>query len=200
VVGLHRIKGTVTQVDVGSLAFTAPNELELRLDALDGMGVSVELVDAPGARIEAGVLVATVGATFELLFRITGPQALRTRVKLRAALSGDDVIPFELERRFAVDVSAERGEVQAGKVEAADQGAWLIAAFTDQGVRDVFKHIESFGAINETDATAMLGGPRKFRRFSQKFEQYAEQAPFGVRIDTSSGQKRYVREDGSNHE
>ena len=199
VMGLHRIKGVVSHEEQGGLAFSAPTAIELRLDALDGAGVVVELVDAPGARIEAGVLIAPVDATFELLFRLSGPQALRTRVELRAALGGDEVVPFELERRFAVEVSTDQAELQPGKEgEPVDEG-WLVV-FAEAGVREVFGHIERFGAINETDATQMLGGPRKFRRFSQKFEEYAEQAPFGVRIDTSSGQKRYVREGGSSDE
>jgi len=195
VMGLHRIKGVVSHDEQGGLAFSAPRAIELRLEALDG-GVVVELVDAPGARIEAGVLVAPVDATFELLFRLLGPQALRARVELRSALGGDEVIPFELERRFAVEVSAERSEVRPEKETESDEGGWLTV-FTEAGVRAVFQHIERFGAINETDATQMLGGPRKFRRFSQKFEEYAERAPFGVRIDASSAQKRYVREGGS---
>ena len=83
--------------------------------------------------------------------------------------------------------------------EAADTGDWL-EDFADAGVRDVFRHIARFGGINESDATRMLGGPRQFRRFSRQFDKYAEQAPFGVRVDTTSGQKRYVREGGQHHE
>ena len=199
VMGLHRIRAMVTRDEHGGLAFGAPPSIELRLDALDGAGVVVELVDAPRARIEAGVLVATVDQEFELLFRLSGPRALRTRVELRAALGGDELVPFELERRFAVEVSADQDEQRPGREEGSEDGGWLVV-FTEAGVREVFRHIERFGAINETDATKMLGGPRKFRRFSQKFEGYAERAPFGVRIDTSSGQKRYVREGGSSDE
>ncbi len=73
---------------------------------------------------------------------------------------------------------------------------WLDV-FEEEGVRKVFDHVERFGSINEADATLMLGSPRKFRSFSKKFEEYAAQAPFDVRIDTSSGQKRYVREGGT---
>ena len=161
--------------------------------------MSVELVDATGGRIEAGVLVAPVDATFELFFRLSGPQALRTRVELCAALGGDEVVPFELDRRFAVEVSAELDSEQVKQIVESDNGGWL-EAFTEAGVREVFQHIERFGAINEADATGMLGGPRKFRRFSQRFEEYAELVPFSVRIDTNSGQKRYVREGGRNDE
>ena len=195
VMGLHRIKGEVSHDEQGGLPFAASRAIELRLVALDGENVVVELVDAPGGRIEAGVLVAAVDATFELLFRLSGPQALRTRVKLRAALGGHEVVSDPLERRFAVEVSAEQVEPQAGKDVESDDSEWL-AEFTEAGVREVFRHIDRFGGVNEADATQMLGGPRKFRRFSQKFEEYAERAPFGVRIDMSSGQKRYVREGG----
>ena len=199
VMGLHRIKGVILHDPESSLPFTAPREIELRLDTLDGAGVVVELVDAPGARIEAGVLVAPLDADFELLFRLSGPQALRTRVELRAALGGDEVVPFELERRFAVEVSAEPSEPRSRKEAASEDAGWL-EVFEELGVREVFQHIARFGGINEVDATQMLGGPRKFRRFSQRFEEHAERAPFGVRIDTSSGQKRYVREGGSSVE
>jgi hypothetical protein len=142
--------------------------------------------------------VVRVEATFRLLFRLSGPQALRTRIELNAALGGDEVIPIELDRRFAVEVLAEH---RAGPLEKAESNgdSWL-AAFTEERVREVFQHIERFGGINEADATQMLGGPRQFRRFSQKFEAYAALAPFSVQIDTSSGQKRYVREGGLNHE
>ncbi len=202
IMGLHRIKGIVTHDEQGGLAFSAPRAIELRLEALDGSGVSVELVDAPGASIEAGVLVAPIDTTFELLFRLTGPKPLRTRVELRAALGGDEVIPCVLPRRFAVEVSGQQvasvEPAPAVKDEAIESG-WLVV-FEEIGVREVFQHIERFGAINETDATLKLGGPRKFRRFSRNFDEYAEQAPFGVRIDTSSGQKRYVREGGSSDE
>ncbi len=199
VMGLHRIEGSVIPGEGHQLSFTAPSEIELRLHALDSRDVSVELVDATGARLEAGVLVAPVDTTFEIFFRLTGPRALRTEVELRAALGGDDVVPFKLERRFAVEVSVEQGDGQATQIDESDNQSWL-EGFTEVGVREVFKHIDRFGAINESDATEMLGGPRKFRRFSLKFEQYAELAPFAVRIDTSSSQKRYVREGGQNDE
>jgi hypothetical protein len=196
--GLYCIEGRVLPEEGQQLSFATPSEIELRLRALDGSRVTVELVDVTGARIEASVLVVRVEATFRLLFRLSGPHALRTRIELNAALGGDEVIPIELDRRFAVEVLAEH---RAGPLEEAESNGdrWL-AAFTEERVREVCQHIERFGGINEADATQMLGGPRQFRRFSQKFEAYAALAPFSVQIDTSSGQKRYVREGGLNHE
>ena len=104
--------------------------------------------------------------------------------------------PPEGRVEVTADQTSPRRE-QADTAEGGDAG-WL-EVFPDPGVRQVFQHIENFGGVNEADATQMLGGPTKFRRFSRKFEEYAEQAPFAVRIDTSSGQKRYVREGGSSN-
>jgi hypothetical protein len=70
--------------------------------------------------------------------------------------------------------------------------AWLDG-YTDPGVRKVFAHIAQFGAINEAEATAMLGSPRKFRNFSNNFDDLAELAPFAAAIDPDSSPKRYVK-------
>ena len=166
------------------------------MDALDGSGVTVELVDAPGAQLEAGALVVEVDQTFELLFRLSGPVAMRSRIQIRAALGGEEVIPLEIAQRYAVGRVVSENLPTADRDGQEEDDNWL-SVFEDEGVRKVFAHIERFGAINEADATAMLGSPRKFRSFSNQFEKYAAQAPFDVRIDTSSSQKRYVREGGN---
>lgn len=70
--------------------------------------------------------------------------------------------------------------------------AWL-ETYDDPGVRRVFAHIEKHASINEAEVIAMLGSPRKMRRFSSEFEALAERAPFVVRIDFSTGTKRYVK-------
>ena len=72
VMGLHRIKGTVAHDAQQDLGFGGKREVELLLDALDGAGVTVELVQAVGAQIAAGALVAPVDEEFELLFRADG--------------------------------------------------------------------------------------------------------------------------------
>jgi len=121
------------------------------------------------------------------------PENVTVLAEQRVAL--DEAVSDPLDRQTAVEVSAEQVESGRGKDLESDDSGWL-AGFTEAGVRDVFSHIERFGGVNEADATQMLGGPRKFRHFSQKLERYAERAPFGVRIDMSSGQKRYVRQGG----
>lgn len=193
--GMHRIKGMVSHEQQGGLAFGGAKSIELRLDALDGSGVIVELVDAPGAQLEAGALVVVVDQPFELLFRLSGPVALRSRIQIRAALGGEEVIPLEIAQRYAVERVAGETQPMAESEVQTDDDNWL-EVFEEEGVRKVFDHIERFGSINEADATLMLGSPRKFRSFSKKFEEHAARAPFGVKIDTSSGQKRYMREGG----
>lgn len=199
VLGLHRLQGKAIQATQTTLGFTSRRTLELRLVALDDPKVTVEVVDAPGARLEAGAIVATVDTPFEVLFRLSGPTPLRTKVRIEHVTGTVDLEPLILERRFSVDVVAtatSSGLIAspATSSPAANEQAQWLADLPDGGVRRVFEHIHRFGGINEADATEMLGGPRQFRRFSQQFEQYAERAPFGIRIDVSSGQKRYVRE------
>jgi len=66
----------------------------------------------------------------------------------------------------------------------------------DPKVDIAFKRI--FGRLEGTDLTislinAVLGSPRKVRRFALAFEDHAANAPFSVRIETTPNGKRYVR-------
>jgi len=54
--------------------------------------------------------------------------------------------------------------------------------------------LAAHSTVTESEAATMLGGQRGLRQFSLRFEEYAQKAPFEVRIDTSTGGKRYVRE------
>ena len=56
-------------------------------------------------------------------------------------------------------------------------------------------HLATHGLVNEEEATRILGGPRRFRQFSLRFEAYLAHGPFRVRIDTSGKVKCYARED-----
>jgi hypothetical protein len=42
--------------------------------------------------------------------------------------------------------------------------------------------------------TQVLGNARQVRRFALNFESYLEKVPFLVRVETTSGGKRYVKE------
>ena len=60
--------------------------------------------------------------------------------------------------------------------------AWLDA-YDDEGVRNIFAHLATHGAITESECTSLLGSPRKFRRFSRRIEQLSVPAPFDVRVE-----------------
>jgi hypothetical protein len=74
---------------------------------------------------------------------------------------------------------------------AAEDWAETIA---DEGTRKVFLHLDKHGAITELEMTHLLGSPRAFRRFSLELEVHLPKLPFRVRIETTEGGKRYVRE------
>ncbi len=69
---------------------------------------------------------------------------------------------------------------------------WLLKI--PEPARRVFHHIAEHGAVNEVEATRLLGAPRYFRQFSLEFETY--RCPFRVRIEMSAGIKCYVRDEG----
>jgi hypothetical protein len=98
-------------------------------------------------------------------------------------------VRFDVERAGSV-----RAEPATPKAERSN--AWLDA-LPEGGVRGVFAHLAAHGTATEPEVIQMLGGARQARRFSLEFERYAQLAPFRVRIESSAGVKRYIRE-GSN--
>jgi len=77
-----------------------------------------------------------------------------------------------------------------------DPGTEWLMKLPEGGVRRVFEQIANHGAVTETEAADMLGGPRALRKFSRSFEAYAECAPFDVTIQVLGGVKRYTRGEG----
>lgn len=191
--GLQCIEATVRTGTQGALDFGGARTLELALRAPEHDDVQVEIVQARGpARVTNGVIEATVGETFEVFFRLTGPADARVLVEVFHPSAIADV---------TTDVPTTRFTVTAGRNAATPDSAhttpaaneWLDA-LKDDGARRVFEHLAQHGAITENEAATMLGGPRGVRRFATKFDQYAAKAPFTVRIDFVGGVKRYVRE------
>ena len=189
VAGMHRLTGSVRVIAQAELGFGGAREVELAVRVLDDERVHVDLCDASrGARLVDGTLRATVGEPFEIFFRLVGPVEGRVRVEVHQP--GNPADGCAPETRFAVGASTR---LVAPSTPARTDKSWL-ESFEDEGVRHVFDHLRVHGAVTESEATTMLGSPRALRRFSANFEMYAARAPFGVRIDTVSGVKRYVRE------
>lgn len=88
---------------------------------------------------------------------------------------------------------APRSAAAAGGAESAADGAWL-AELPEGGIRALFAHLAAHGTVSESEATNMLGGARKLRRFSAQFESYKAIVPFSARIEIIAGVKTYVRD------
>jgi len=179
-----------------SLDFGSPQEIELAVRVPDAEDVQVELCQARGrARIAGSTIVAVVGEPFELFFRLSGATDARALIEIHHPSAVADVVPCVPDARFPVTVTRAPAPTSAAPsaVSPAAGTRWL-EQFPDPGVRQVFEHLAAHGAVTESEAAAMLGGPRGLRRFALQFEAYAQKAPFAVRIDVVAGVKRYVRE------
>lgn len=193
VAGMHCVEATVDIIEQRSLDFGNPKEIELALRVPDTDGVQVELCQTRGkARIESGVVLATVGEHFELFFRLSGAVDARVLVELHHPSAAAEVVPYSLEARFQVTATRTPPPVPVPVPRAANDD-WLDH-FAEPGVRQVFEHLVAHGTVTESEAVVMLGGPRGLRRFTVHFEDHVQRAPFGVRVDVVAGVKRYVRE------
>jgi len=194
--GMHCLSITLSVAAQLGLDFGSPGDIELALRVTDVEGVQVELCQTRGkARIRGSTVKAAVGEAFELFFRLLGSTDARVLVELHHPGALADVLPFVPNARFAVSASGMAVAVPvavAPKVAKA-ASSWL-EGLPEGGVRQLFAHLATHGAVTENEAAAMLGGQRELRRFALQFETYAQQAPFAARIDVVAGVKRYIRE------
>jgi hypothetical protein len=213
--GMHCMELHVEAQAQQGLDFGGSREVELALRAAGEPGVLVELCQARGkARIVGGALVAQVGERVELFFRLSGPQELRVLVEVYHPSAQVELAPCIPNARFAV--SALRAPAAAQQAEAAGLDAesevtqldepsearslrWLEALPEEGGVRAVFEHLASHGAVTEQEVIKLTGSPRRARSFATKVDTYSALAPFGVRVESvgASSAKRYVREGGA---
>jgi hypothetical protein len=194
VAGMHCIEARVLAPPQGELGFGGVPALELSLRVPELAEIRVEPCQTRGgAKIVAGSIVATVGESFELFFRLTGPADTKVLVEIYHQGAEAEVVPCVLEGRFAVTAPRGTQEVTPGVTSQEPGRGWLVS-LPEGGVRQLFEHLAAHGVVTEDVASAMLGGPREVRRFANRFEEFAAKAPFDVRIDVIGGVKRYVRE------
>ena len=197
VAGMHSLQARLEVVAQCSLDFGSPTDVELALRVPELDGVQIELCQTRGkARMQGGVVLASVGESFELFFRLSGPSEARVQVELFHPGAVAKVTPYVPDARFEVTALWARASTGATPppppvIAAADR--WL-EQLTEPGVRQVFAHLATHGVVSEDQAAEMLGGPRALRRFAFRFEEWARKAPFSVRIDVVAGVKRYVRQ------
>jgi hypothetical protein len=193
VAGMHCIEARIESLAQGALAFGGVRELDIGLRLADGPDARVEVCDVRGAaRRVAGAIRAQVGQPFEVFFRLTGTVEARVRVEVYHPGAEAEVVACALDTRFLVGVPV--GSLPAPAEPPHQTDDWL-RLLPEGGARQVFAHIAAHGAVTETEALGMFPSPRGLRAFSIAFEGYAARAPFGVRIETVAGVKRYVREE-----
>lgn len=192
--GMHCLQATLfSAVGQNALDFGGSSMLDLSLRVADAENVSVELCQVRGgdAKLKGGSIQATVGEPFELFFRLSGESDARVQVELYHPGAEANVTPVALDSRFTVTVT--RVAAVSHEVKPLAGEVWL-QELPDDGVRQLFRHLAKHGAVTELEASTLLGGARKLRRFSTEFESLASKAPFEIRIDVVGGVKRYVRE------
>ena len=196
--GMHSVTGLVRMSAQVELGFGGPREVELGLRVVDMEGVRVELCHTRGsARIAGAAVLATVDEEFELFFRLTGHTDARVLVEFGHSSAAVNVSPCVIDARFAVSAGRAAAPPSSSPAQPASTGRPWLDDLPGGGVRELFEQLSTHGAVTESEAVAMLGSPRKHRRFNVRFETYAAKAPFSVRIDVVSGVKRYVREGAS---
>jgi len=195
VAGMHCIRAEVDSLAQGALDFGGKREVELALRVPDESDVQAELCQTRGgARLAGSSIFATVGQGFELFFRLSGSEENRVLVELIHPTAESNVVPCVVQGRFAVTPARTSSKATASTAVIDDEGLRWLALLPSEEVRSLFRHLTIHGAVTESEAAAMLGGQRALRRFALRVEEYARQAPFGVRIDVVTGVKRYVRE------
>jgi hypothetical protein len=196
--GMHGISGLVT-IDQTTL-FGGRQTIELGLRVIEVGGVAVELLETRRhARLAGSVIHARVGEPFEVFFRLVGFSDERVRVEL-VHTGGEAIVDGAIVAgRFTVTPpNTVESTVPTAAAPPITKTTKRPTSWTEElpagGVRQVFEHLQAHGAITETEASAMLGGPRQARRFANDFDIYAAKAPFRIRIDVAGSIKRYVRE------
>jgi hypothetical protein len=58
----------------------------------------------------------------------------------------------------------------------------------------VFRHIDRWGSITQSEVNNFLGNARIGRQFNREFREYYQYLPFSIRVETSNNSSRYVKE------
>jgi hypothetical protein len=129
-----------------------------------------------------------------VFFGLEGPTDERVHVEVYHPDNVEKVRPATPAPWYGVSGTSPGAARTPSMLPPPPPAAWADT-IADEGIRRVFLQLERHGAVTETEVTNLLGSPRAFRRFSLEFETHLANLPFRVRIETSEGGKRYVREE-----
>jgi hypothetical protein len=176
----------------GILEFTGVKRLWLALRVPDRPDITVSIKDAPDAILKnQQVLVELEQDWVDILFDLKGPQDERTRLEIYHPEAAADVLPALLDTYFEV---AGSGLTTHPSAVTPEPGGDWSEGLGDPAIAQVFLHLQKHGSMTEIELTQVLGNARQVRRFALNFESYLEKVPFLVRVETTSGGKRYVKE------
>ncbi len=104
----------------------------------------------------------------------------------------------KLQKLEAVELerALQRLEPQPPQIERhveTSVGAWHDK-FIDNPHLAVLQHIDKHGTIAEAEASIKLGSARSVRQFANKLEEYAQDLPFSIRVESSPQGNRYLKE------
>jgi chromosome segregation ATPase len=112
---------------------------------------------------------------------------------IQAKLESIDEIDLDLEKAFQT-FEPKPPIVSRDLVVTPVAGAWQDK-FVDNPHLGVLQHIEKHGTITESEASLKLGNARSVRQFANKLEEYAQDLPFSIRVESSPKGNRYLKED-----
>ena len=209
IAGMHCLKIEVNVAGQDGLDFARDDEVELALRVNDLAEVEVDLLQTRrGGRIAGSSVFAPVGKPIEVFFRLHGATNARARIEVLHPGAAVEVETVLVAKRFEVASDGRKlekkppepvAEPRASQpapdavLDESPDDAWLTE-LPEGGVRTLFAHLAHHGTVREPEAMTMLGGARKLRRFSAKFESYTAILPFSARIEIIGGVKTYVKE------
>ena len=182
------------------LNFSDTTTVNVGLRVPDREDIQIFIKEAGDAIVKNQLIALNVdGIWVEVLFDMKGPNDERLRVEafhpdvLKQVTSVSPVQYFQVSgSRSALPAKATR-PIADPPVMTSTIGDWQDN-FEDEGIRNVFLHLQKHGSITEVELINLLGTSRKVRRFSVEFETHLQKVPFSVQIETSSTGKRYVRQ------
>ncbi len=183
VMGCSRIRVTLIDESDGVLGFAVPPVLAIALRS----EAEVVIQDALGAGVANQQLQLQVGQPAEVFFKLQGPGPGKVSVEIYHPDGTEQVEPLRLSELFEVSGGARLAPV-------TPQALSWVEQFEDEAVVRVFRHVESYGSVDESELITMLGGSRNVRRFARQFEDYLRLLPFHVRIEVTEHSRRYIRD------
>lgn len=191
--GFSRLQLRVKPAPGVQLTFIGSRTVSLALRVPNRPDIHLTIKDAPDIEVKNQVLQVPVeGDWIEVLFNLKGLQGERVPVEVYHPEGTEEVEPIITSDLFNVSGTLQV-TAQAPTPDEVGRLEWQNR-LEDEGVRQVFLHLQQHGSITEVELTQMLGNARKVRRFSIEFEEHLKQVPFSVRIETTASGKRYVRQ------